>query len=297
MLARTIGERIERDGSGVVFAGVADQLADADVTVANLECAISERGEPASKGYTFRAPPAGASALAEAGIDLVSLANNHAVDYGRAALVDTLTYLDAEGVAAVGAGRDLEAARAPALMTVNGLRIAFLSYAGRMIERSGWRTTDGEATATEAGIAIARPDDVAADVRSARERADVVVVLMHAGIEGSATPAPVQQEIARAALDAGAALVFGHHPHVLQGTWHDDGRLVAWSLGNFVFDGFNSSYGGRATDSAILEVALTPSGVESFDWLPVVVVDGLPRPASEAQAERIGGQIGATQAP
>jgi poly-gamma-glutamate synthesis protein (capsule biosynthesis protein) len=297
MLARTIGARIERDGPATVFGRVADQLADADVTVANLECAISQRGERAAKAYTFRAPPAGVSALAGAGIDVVSLANNHAVDYGRAALVDTLEYLVAEGVVPVGGGRDRDAARAPAVVTVNGLRIAFLSYAGRMVERSGWRTTDGEATATEAGIAIARPDDVAADVRSAREHADVVVVLMHAGIEGSAAPAPVQQDIARAALDAGASLVVGHHPHVLQGTWHDDSRLVAWSLGNFVFDGFEGLYGGRATDSAILEVTLAPSGVESFDWLPVVVVEGLPRPASEAQAARVGSQIGATQAP
>ncbi len=297
MLARSIGERIERDGPETVFAAVTDDLADADLTIANLECAISVRGERANKYYTFRAPPEGAAAMADAGIDIVGLANNHAVDFGRTALVDTLDHLDAAGVGAVGGGRDAAEARAPEVATVNGLRIAFLSYAGQMVERSGWRTADGEASVDAAGIAIGRPEEVAADVAAARDVADVVIVLMHAGIEGSAEPAPVQRAIAEAAFGAGAALVIGHHPHVLQGTWHDDGRLVAWSLGNFVFDGFDGFYGDRANDSAILDVTVTPTGVDAFEWLPMRVVDGLPEPAGGAQAERISAQLATVQAP
>jgi poly-gamma-glutamate synthesis protein (capsule biosynthesis protein) len=235
--------------------------------------------------------------MADAGIDVVTLANNHAVDFGRTALVDTLDYLDAAGIGVAGGGRDDTEARAPEVATVNGLRIAFLSYAGQMVERSGWRTSDGEASAGAAGIAIGRPEAVAADVASAREVADVVVVVMHAGIEGSGEPAPAQRAIAEAAFGAGAELVIGHHPHVLQGTWHDDGRLVAWSLGNFVFDGFDGFYGDRANDSAILDVTVTADGVDSFEWLPVAVVDGLPEPAAGAQADRIDAQLAQVQAP
>jgi poly-gamma-glutamate synthesis protein (capsule biosynthesis protein) len=235
--------------------------------------------------------------MADAGVDLVSLANNHAVDFGRTALVDTLDYLDAAGIGVAGGGRDAAEARAPEVATVNGLRVAFLGYAGQMVERSGWRTSDGEASTSAAGIAIGRPEEVAADVATARAAADVVVVLMHAGIEGNTEPAPVQRAIAEAALRAGASLVIGHHPHVLQGTWQDGGRLVAWSLGNFVFDGFDGFYADRANDSAILDVTVTTSGVESFDWLPVVVVDGLPAPAGGIQAERIAAQLATVQAP
>ena len=297
MLARSIGRRIAGGDPAAIFDGVAMELRDADVTVVNLECAISAGGTPARKRYTFRAPPAAAATLADAGVDLAAVANNHAFDYGEAAFLDTLTALAAESIGALGGGGSAAEAHAGAVVAAGGLRIAFLAYAADFTEGSGWRTTDAEATSSGPGIAIGRPEAVRDDVRRALDAADVAVVLMHAGVEGSVAPAADQRRIARAALDAGASLVVGSHPHVLQGAWHAGGSAVAWSLGNFVFDGFEGFYGGRATDSAILDVTLDGRGVARLEWLPVILVDGLPEVAPQAEAARIRRQLAHTDAP
>ncbi len=274
MLARSVGERIVADGPGVPFAGVAGILRGADVAVANLECAISDRGEPAPKGFTFRAPPVAADALVAGGIDLVSLANNHSLDYGPDALADTGAVLDARGIAHAGAGPNAVAARAPAIFARNGLRIAFLAYVDVPIEWRGFDTRQWEATDTSPGVAWLNVDQVQADVRAARQVADLVVVLMHFGHENEYTPNDTQRAQARAAIDAGAALVIGHHPHVLQpAEWYGSG-LIVYSLGNFVFDGWDNP----SNESAILLVDLTEAGVESYRFVPVTIDEaGMPR--------------------
>ncbi len=283
MLARSIGQRILDEGPQVAFEGVISALLAADVFVANLETAISERGEAQPKAYTFRAPPAAADALALAGVDVVSLANNHAFDYGVLALEDTIRLLDAQDIAAVGAGMDAAEARAPIIIEHNGMRLAFLGYVDVFVENDGFDTRRWIAGADTPGVAWAVPEEVAADVVAARAQADVVVVMLHFGLEGRVKPWEPQQIVARAAIDAGAALVLGAHPHVLQPVEHYNGGLIVYSLGNFVFDGF----GFPANYSAIFNATLTPDGVAEYKWIPVIIDNGLPRFATDAEAAAI----------
>lgn len=273
MLARQLGGRLAGGEVDYPFALVAETLRSADIAVANLECAIGERGEPLPKAYRFRAPPAAAASLAGAGIDLVSLANNHALDYGRDALADTLTLLDAAGVAHAGAGANAAAARAPAILERSGLSVAFLGYVDVPVERSGWDARSVVATDSSPGVAWASLDEIASDVAAAKTRADLVVVLVHSGYEYRDRPNPTQIAIAHTAVDAGAALVVGAHSHLLQGVEHYRGGLIAYSLGNFAFEI------DRSRDSAILKVTLSRDGVLGLEWIPVVLDanDGRPR--------------------
>ncbi len=271
MLARSIGERVLSDGPPVVFAGVEPHLSSADLTVGNLETSISHEGAPAAKGYTFRAPPATAASLGAAGYDVVSQANNHALDYGAEALADTRRLVEAQGVDVVGAGPDLAAATKPAIIERNGLRVAVLGFVNTQAEGS-YDQANWAATATTAGVAWATPEAIRTAVQSAKAEADIVIVMLHAGVEYDAAPTPEQEMLAETAIDAGASLVLGAHPHVLQPVVEYDGGVIAYSLGNFVFDGFDPP----ANTTAIFDATLTPAGVQSWKLVPVSIVDGLP---------------------
>ncbi len=287
MLGRSIGAALQRDPSGTPFADIVEQLRAPDITVGNLECALGMEGKPAAKGYTFLGPPSGAASLAGAGFDIVSLANNHSLDFGPRALDETIQLLDAAGIRHTGAGQDAAAAHQPAMITANGLRLAFLAYVNVPIERSGFDTASWEATGDQPGLAWARPRDIAVDVAAARARADLVIVLLHSGVEGQQTPDAAQKAAAHTAIDAGAALVIGAHPHVLQGVERYHGGLIAYSLGNIVFDGL----WGNGIESAILRVTLTREGVRDVAWTPVVLRQGYPRLAEGVRADAIMAQI------
>jgi poly-gamma-glutamate synthesis protein (capsule biosynthesis protein) len=277
MLGRTIGDRLLAEGPAVPFEHVSGTLAAATVAVANLEGPIAATGTPASKGYTFLAPPEAIASLVFAGVDAVSLANNHSLDYGPEALAETIRLLDAAGIAHAGAGSNAAEARRPAVIEVNGLRVAFLAYVETPAEgdysRSSW-----EATATTPGVAWLDPSYFGDDISAARQQAGFVVVLLHFGREFSPDPTAEQRAQARAAIDAGADLVLGAHPHLLQPVEEYSGGLIAYSLGNFVFDGFD----GASNESAILLARLTARGVLDYELVPVDIVDnGIPRVVEE----------------
>jgi poly-gamma-glutamate synthesis protein (capsule biosynthesis protein) len=272
MLGRSVGERILAGEDP--FEGVADELQEADLVVGNLETTVGGAvGVPEDKVYTFRAPPESIDSLLSAGFDLVALANNHSYDYGADGLGQTIELLDRGGVEHVGAGDDAEAARAPVVLRQGGVETAFLAYVSVPDDWTGYRNRDWAATDTTPGVAWANADDIAADVAAVRPQVDHVMVLLHAGAEGSRQPNSVQRQAADAALDAGATAVIGAHPHVLQGFRHEDGRLTAWSLGNFVFDGFDDP---DTTRSVILTVDLDQEGITDVAWTPVRVVDDFP---------------------
>lgn len=284
MLAGGVGDRILAEGPAVPFAGVAQTLGSADLLVANLECVISERGEPQPKAYTFRAPLAAADSLSLAGVDVVSVANNHSLDFGFDALSDTRQLLADRQIAAVGAGENEAVARAPVVVERNGLKVAFLAYVDVPVEtRSGFDTRAWIATTNAPGVAWADVEHISADVAAARAQADVVVVLLHFGLESRTQVTAAQRAQAHAAIDAGAALVLGSHPHVLQGVEPYNGGLIAYSLGNFVFDGFTlpENY------SAIFAATLTRDGIGEYNWIPVVVEGGIPRLATPDEAPNI----------
>ena len=279
MLARSIGQRILSAGGGAVFdEAIGSTLRGADITIGNLECVISERGEAQPKGYTFRADPEVVEALALGGFDAVSLANNHANDFGADGLRDTVAHLADRQIAAPGAGSNLAAASAPAVIERNGLRVAVVGLVDVPSEGVGFSRQTWEAGADRWGVAWADAETVARSVQAARAEADVVVAMLHFGFEYHATPSESQRTLARAAIDAGATLVIGSHPHVLQEVEEYGGGLIAYSLGNFVFDGFD----GDANTSAILLVTLDRDGLRSWEMLPVEIVDnGLPRLSGE----------------
>jgi poly-gamma-glutamate synthesis protein (capsule biosynthesis protein) len=195
-------------------------------------------------------------------------------------MADMRRRLSGLGIASAGVGDDEAAAHAAAVVERGGLRVAFLGYVDVPVEGpTGFSTKSWAALEGKPGVAWADGSRIAEDVREAKKSADVVVVFLHAGIEGLRAVTPAQIRDARAAIDAGAALVLGSHPHVLQRAELYHGGLIAYSLGNFVFDGFSfpENY------SAILSVSLSAAGVVGYRWLPMVVERGLPRPATDAE--------------
>ncbi len=272
MLARGIGGLIYVNGIGAPFSGSGVQaaLSSADLALGNLECALTLRGTPEPKAYTFAAPPEGAQSLAWAGFDLVTLGNNHILDYGPDGLEDTLSALDGAGVLHLGAGMDSAAAAAPLIVERNGLRIAFLAYVDVPIGNYDYHAW--EASADRPGIVWGRTGTVRAAVQSAREQADLVVVLLHFGYEGVDYASPEQEALAQTAIDAGAALVIGSHSHVLQPVVEYHGGLIAYSLGNFVFDDFEA----ESNRSEILRVRLGKQGVLDWQTQAVEIVNGVP---------------------
>jgi poly-gamma-glutamate capsule biosynthesis protein CapA/YwtB (metallophosphatase superfamily) len=282
MLARTVGERILSEGPGSVFANVQSILSMADILAGNLECAITDQGQPQPKSYTFAAPPLSAQALGLAGFDIAVLGNNHAYDYGQVGMTQTMQLLDEQGIATLGVGVGA-LAPGPLFIDKNGLRLAFLSYVDVPNEFLGFDTRAWLATDTTPGIAWAIASDIQRDVSAARQQADVVIVFMHFGYEGSDMPVRFQRDVAVAAIDAGASAVIGSHPHVLQHVETYHGALIAYSLGNFVFDDFDLP----ENHSAILRLLLDQQGLITYDWFPVVIIDGLPYPAGAEQSAEI----------
>jgi len=274
MLARSVSSWITEESPAGPFAHVRELLLATDVTVGNLECVLSERGRAEPKGYTFRAPPLAANGLAQAGFDVLALANNHTLDYGVDALLDTVDALRGAGIEPVGAGRDDTEAYAPVVVERDGVRLAFLSF-GEVPNEAGYDMTLWTAASDKPGIAWVDEERLAAGIERAQADADIVVVFFHFGNEGWSSPSARQRTVARAAIDAGANLVLGTHPHVLQEVEEYEGGLIAYSLGNFVFDGFE----GVANESAILFVTFGADGLPGWRMEPVWIGwDGLPRP-------------------
>jgi poly-gamma-glutamate synthesis protein (capsule biosynthesis protein) len=285
MLDRALGDQIQIDGTTPFFE-VSDLLTQADLTVGNLECALGIGGRPEDKGYTFLAPPAAAGALAVAGFDLLSAANNHALDYGVDVFEQGRALLSQSGIDVVGAGQDEAAAHAPAVYELDGVTIAFLSYVNVPVEVRGFDTRAWTATASKPGVAWAEPERIKQDVRAALGRAEVVVVLLHSGYENVTDPSPPQRAAARAAVEAGAHLVVGHHAHVLQGVQFAEGAVIAYGLGNFAFED------GGPPESAVLNVWIDSTGVRTLEFVPVTLAqDGHPTPTGEAEAADIRARI------
>jgi len=257
------------------WAGVAGLLQDADLAFANLECAISYRGSPVpGKAFTFRGSPQALPAMREAGIDVVSHANNHARDFGTEAIVDSIFFLAQSGPASCGSGTDYGTAHTPAYLNANGLRVAFLAYSD--VNWPGW-----EAGVGYPGVASAADGaGIAQDITTARTRADLVVVSFHWGIEREYVANGRQRSLAHLAIDCGADLVLGHHPHVIQGFEIYKGRLIAYSLGNFVF---NPGYS-QCNYTILAQITLDADGFRHAAIYPALIVNGKPSLMSGTEA-------------
>ncbi len=264
MLADGPGRVIAQGGDP--FANVADLLKQADVRIANLECVVARGGQALAKPWTFRASPAVLPVL-QKHVDVVSLANNHSGDFGVQAFGEMLGLLEEAGLPYFGGGHTLHQAHQPRIIERNGLRIALLGY-NEMFPRRF------EAGATRPGIAWLDEEQVVADIATARQRADIVIPYLHWGQEDSDKAHARQRTMARRMIAAGADAVVGTHPHVRQDTEVIDGKPVIYSLGNFVFDGFDRP---ATTTGSILWMTVDRFGVR--DWkLQSVRIDGQGRP-------------------
>ena len=266
------------------FSGVGQALESTDLSFVNLECCISSVGSPVpGKEFTFRGPPDSAEALSAGGVKVVSLANNHTKDFGAAALEETFGHLKQEGIAYCGAGRNAAEAYSPAVLEARGKKVAFVAFT--------WVIPDGwPATATSPGCATTSDRArVAATIRDARGKADYVVASFHWGIELATSPNSEQRDLAHLAVDSGADMVLGHHPHVVQGFELYRNRLIAYSLGNFVF----SPPRPESARSVMLMTLMGPGGLVEAKVVPAVISGCRPVILNGSAADAWAGTIAA----
>ncbi len=207
-------------------------FADADISMVNLENPLTDRGKPVEKAFTFRAKPAYVKVLQNAGIDIVTIANNHIYDYDSTGVYDTMRYLQAAGIYYVGAGRNLDEARHPVIFYVKGLRIGIWGYYGL-----GRHSDSHPAMADSAGTALRSLKLIREDMDRYRDKVDVKIINFHWGLEKQHYPQKSQVIFAHRVIDAGADVIIGHHPHVLQGVEKYHKKYIFYSLGNFIFGG------------------------------------------------------------
>lgn len=283
LLNGTIGDLIEAEGPLAPWEGVRELLSSADITCGNLECAVGTTGTPIpGKTWTFRAEPATLQGLADSGLDVVSLANNHTLDFGEECLLETVDLVRAAGLGTIGAGADEAAAREPFIREVNGVKVGILATAVTV------PTPDWAAKPDKPGIAVDYPGwfpGIVASIQDLSQRVDVVVVYVHWGDER--TPAPVQwiERVHTAMRDAGAHAIIGSHPHVLHGVRYDGSTVTAYSLGNFVFS-TNPEYP-DCQIGAILNLTVSKGKIEAVELVPTKIVWGKTYPMEGEEREGI----------
>lgn len=254
------------DSPATTFGPAAKELAKGDLTMVNLETAITRQDEHYTKRYLFRARDAAVPAMTSAGIDVVTLANNHSMDYGRPGLADTIAVARKGGLGTVGAGKDAAEAYRPWRRTVNNVRVAVFAFSQVDDLADEWAAGPGKsgmAMAFDTGRALAA-------VRAARTSSDLVVVLPHWGIEGDRCPSAPQRDFATALVKAGADVIVGAHAHVLQGAGRLGDGYVAYGMGNFLWysSGLFQPYSARA---GVLHLTVRGRTVVHQEFVPTVV--------------------------
>ena len=258
---------MKEKGLDYPFRAMKPIFVKADLTFANLECCIADCGAPVPKKYSFRARPDTASVLARSGIGIVSMANNHAWDFGRAALLQTKRLVEKTGVITVGAGANHNDAHRLKIVSRRGLKIGFLAYLGLFPPV----VPESE---REPSVAMGDFASVRREVAAAHLLVDVLIVSLHCGIENAPKPSSHQIALARTMIDSGADLVIGHHPHVVQPTEIYHGKPICYSLGNFAF-----SASGRGSGQ-MLEAILRKSKPVRVHFIRLDLSGGQPHIAS-----------------
>ncbi|WP_288542957.1 CapA family protein [uncultured Clostridium sp.] len=251
---------------GVLGESLRETIAEADIFMANLEFPFSDRGtQAADKQFTFRVSPSRVPILQEIGPDIVTVANNHALDYGTDALLDTCDTLDNAGILHVGAGKNLEEAKQPQIIEKNGKRIGFLG-ASRVFPTGGWA-----AGPSHPGMFSAYDTaSVVQEIQKVKKECDYLVVYVHWGIERNTQPEAYQREMGHQYIDAGADLVVGSHPHVLQGIEPYHGKWILYSLGNFVF-------GSSIPETMLVQASVDEQGETALSIVPATSSAGYTR--------------------
>lgn len=267
MLSRYVG-RLARQKHDPAWPlrQLAPLLSSADIAFVNLESPFSDLGKPVERGMVFKAEPEMIEALVAAGIDVVSTANNHARDFGAHGVEFTLDWLGRHGIAAVGTAATPALSHQGVVVERHGVRFGFVAYT--------YDQSNGNHPDRDDRVAMLNPDEMSRDVKSIRERADVAIVSMHAGAEYQGAPNAQQRRFARAAIDAGASVVVGHHPHVVQPFESYLNGLIFYSLGNLVFD--QSEPKGTHL-GAIADVRFRGARIVGHEMIAVEIVKTSPR--------------------
>ena len=261
MLNRGVKYMVEKYGKrnfDFPFLKIANYLKGSDILFGNLEGVISDKGTKAGSIYSFRAEPAAIDSLTYTGFNVLSLANNHAFDYGIEALTDCLTRLKNKGINYIGAGFTKSEAYSPIVKEIKGTKIGFLAYTNLGPET--WRA-EGE----NPGIAWISKDDfqkVGEDIKKAKEKVDILIISLHSGKEYQKMPTQFQIDFAKTAIDAGADLVVGHHPHVTQSNKKYKNGYIFYSLGNFVFD---QSFSEETMQGQVVEVIIKDKKIKEIN--------------------------------
>jgi poly-gamma-glutamate synthesis protein (capsule biosynthesis protein) len=287
-----IARRGEASG---VLAGLTPLLVGADLVVGNMETVLAEDGAPRDDKLCLKGDPRYAAVLARAGFNILTLANNHCLDYGPEALAETRAHLERAGISVLGAGSDREEATCPLVLERNGLRIGFIAACHASTKPAP------PATADRAGIAPLEAEALIAAVADLKRTVDHVIVLPHWGLEYAHHPTPEQVELARRAVEAGASAVLGHHSHAIQGIETHAGGVIAYSLANLTdapvdWQGPKKHYEADLTDvdreSILVRLRLTREGVELIDTPPLWLdEEGRPTPAEGERAAKIAREL------
>ncbi len=280
MFSGKVGELLAKKGYDYPYQYVKKLFTTDDLTVVNLETPVTSASTTAAdKTYTFKSSPEALPHMADAGIDAVNLANNHILDQGVVGLTDTIHQLDASGVKYVGAGSDAKRAYEPVIFERKGIRIALLGFS-RVIPKASWN-----AGSNQPGVATAYDATAAeAAIRKAKANADLVVVVAHWGVERSDTIVDHQSDLAHRFVDAGADLVVGGHPHVLQGVEQYKGKWIAYSTGNFIF---TRSLTEKTWDTGVFQAVCTAKGDCSMKVIPYTATLGQPVPMEQQPAQAL----------
>ncbi|MBN1996366.1 CapA family protein [candidate division KSB1 bacterium] len=285
MLSSYAADFVRQKGVDYPFDSTRTFVAAADIAIANLEAPLSNTGTRfADKTFTFKVPPYFVAGIKNAGFDVVTCANNHIVDFGCEGLENTLAILDSMGIKYCGAGENVTRACSETVVEHFGVRVAFLGYS-MTYPQEFW------ATAARCGTCYPTDEKLINTIKNAQQNADLVVVSFHWGGEKRIYPKNYQTYFAHLAVDSGADLVLGHHPHVLQGMEIYKGRLIAYSLGNYAF----GSYSHNSRDSICLKTFISPSGLVYARLFPISVynydVHFQPRPLRGGQYTRVIQQL------
>jgi hypothetical protein len=282
--AERTADRLAADPT-TAFGVAAPGLAAADLTVVNLETAITTGGEPEPKSFTFRAPPSAFDALRDAGVDVASMANNHGADYGAVGVQDSLDTIVASGFPVIGFGKNAAAAYAPLHRSIHGVDVAI--FAASQVRDHTLETWS--AGTTSPGIANAFDPTLIENVKAAAANGSTVVVFLHWGTEYEGCPNSDQQQLADELSAVGATAVIGTHAHVLQGAgWRPDGVYVAYGLSNYLWW---RSFGNEQDDNGVLTLTFRAGDVVGARFAPSHLDNtGVPVPAAGAEADRINAQ-------
>lgn len=286
LLASTVETVLKQKGYDYPYSQLKEYLQKPDITIANLEQPLTDKGTPdKNQIYTFRASAAVLPAFKEAGFDVVNLANNHMMDFGAVGLLDTLEHLDKAGIKRTGAGKNIEEAYKPAIVEANGTKVAFLGFS-RKYPNASWKAGPGKPGTTQAY----NHTEAVEAIKKTKQQADLVVAIAHWGEERKDKPEPYQRDLAKHFIDAGADLVIGGHPHVLQGFEKYKGKWIAYSLGNFIF---TTNAHAPTWETIVLEAVCAKEKGCALKAVPVLTKDALPVRMNETDGakllERISG--------